>query len=251
MTKITIIISINTSCLYNDILAPKRYNNYMNDDQQNANLQTPVSQTMPTMQPMPDQAPQVTPTAQPLPSQSPQIANQQSAVEPEAEAATNPNDAPKGIIQQHREFINSNNNIVFHPARSTIITLIVFFVGVFLMFIIRMQDEPFFGPVIVNLFLVPFCLTLGTAHSPLARLRLWRIVSSIMLMLNVGMLFMHGLFGIAKDNDPSPAVGSMPLWMLPAEKSLITVLAYMVFIIPPAIIFLVTTLKYSKATQLK
>ena len=223
----------------------------MNDDQQNANLQTPVSQTMPTMQPMPDQAPQVTPTAQPLPSQSPQIANQQSAVEPEAEAATNPNDAPKGIIQQHREFINSNNNIVFHPARSTIITLIVFFVGVFLMFIIRMQDEPFFGPVIVNLFLVPFCLTLGTAHSPLARLRLWRIVSSIMLMLNVGVLFMHGLFGIAKDNDSSPAVGSMPLWMLPAEKSLITVLAYMVFIIPPAIIFLVTTLKYSKATQLK
>ena len=179
------------------------------------------------------------------------MANQQSAVEPEAEAVTNPNDAPKGIIQQHREFINSSNNIVFHPARSTIITLIVFFVGAFLMFIARMQDEPFFGPVIVNLFLVPFCLTLGTAHSPLARLRLWRIVSSIMLMLNVGMLFMHGLFGIAKDNDPSPAVGSMPLWMLPAEKSLITVLAYMIFIIPPAIIFLVTTLKYSKATQLK
>lgn len=223
----------------------------MNNDQQNANQQPPVSQTMPTMQPMLDQSPQVTLTAQPLPSQSPQMANQQSAVEPEAEAVTNPNDAPKGIIQQHREFINSNNNIVFHPARSTIITLIVFFVGVFLMFIIRMQDEPFFGPVIVNLFLVPFCLTLGTAHSPLARLRLWRIVSSIMLMLNVGMLFMHGLFGIAKDNDTSPAVGSMPLWMLPAEKSLITVLAYMVFIIPPAIIFLVTTLKYSKATQLK
>ena len=200
---------------------------------------------------MPDQAPQVTPAAQPLPSQSPQMANQQLAVEPEAEAVTNPNDAPKGIIQQHREFVNSSNNIVFHLARSTTITLIVFFVGAFLMFIARMQDEPFFGPVIVNLFLVPFCLTLGTAHSPLARLRLWRIVSSIMLMLNVGMLFMHGLFGIAKDNDPSPAVGSMPLWMLPAEKSLITVLAYMVFIIPPAIIFLVTTLKYSKATQLK
>ncbi len=203
------------------------------------------------MQPIPNQPPQVTPTAQPLPSQSPQTANQQSAVEPEAEAVTNPNDAPKGIIQQHREFINSSNNIVFHLARSTTITLIVFFVGAFLMFIARMQDEPFFGPVIVNLFLVPFCLTLGTAHSPLARLRLWRIVSSIMLMLNVGMLFMHGLFGIAKDNDPSPAVGSMPLWMLPAEKSLITVLAYMIFIIPPAIIFLVTTLKYSKATQLK
>lgn len=200
---------------------------------------------------MPDQPSQVTPTAQPLPSQSPQTANQQLAVEPEAEAVTNPNDAPKGIIQQHREFINSSNNIVFHLVRSTIITLIVFFVGAFLMFIARMQDEPFFGPVIVNLFLVPFCLTLGTAHSPLARLRLWRIVSSIMLMLNVGMLFMHGLFGIAKDNDPSPAVGSMPLWMLPAEKSLITVLAYMIFIIPPAIIFLVTTLKYSKATQLK
>ncbi len=200
---------------------------------------------------MPNQPPQVTPTAQPLPSQSPQMANQQLAVEPEAEAVTNPNDAPKGIIQQHREFVNSSNNIVFHLARSTTITLIVFFVGAFLMFIARMQDEPFFGPVIVNLFLVPFCLTLGTAHSPLARLRLWRIVSSIMLMLNVGMLFMHGLFGIAKDNDSSPAVGSMPLWMLPAEKSLITVLAYMVFIIPPAIIFLVTTLKYSKATQLK
>ncbi len=200
---------------------------------------------------MPDQAPQVTPTAQPLPGQSPQMANQQLAVEPEAEAVTNPNDAPKGIIQQHREFVNSSNNIVFHLARSTTITLIVFFVGAFLMFIARMQDEPFFGPVIVNLFLVPFCLTLGTAHSPLARLRLWRIVSSIMLMLNVGMLFMHGLFGIAKDNDTSPAVGSMPLWMLPAEKSLITVLAYMIFIIPPAIIFLVTTLKYSKATQLK
>ena len=223
----------------------------MNNNQQNANPQSPVLQTTPTMQPMPDQAPQVTPTAQPLPSQSPQMANQQSAVEPEAEAVTNPNDAPKGIIQQHREFVNSSNNIVFHLARSTTITLIVFFVGAFLMFITRMQDEPFFGPVIVNLFLVPFCLTLGTAHSPLARLRLWRIVSSIMLMLNVGMLFMHGLFGIAKDNDPSPAVGSMPLWMLPAEKSLITVLAYMVFIIPPAIIFLVTTLKYSKATQLK
>ena len=223
----------------------------MNNDQQNANQQPPVSQTMPTMQPMLDQSPQVTLTAQPLPSQSPQMANQQLAVEPEAEAVTNPNDAPKGIIQQHREFINSNNNIVFHPARSTIITLIVFFVGAFLMFITRMQDEPFFGPVIVNLFLVPFCLTLGTAHSPLAKLRLWRIVSSIMLMLNVGMLFMHGLFGIAKDNDPSPAVGSMPLWMLPAEKSLITVLAYMAFIIPPAIVFLVTTLKYSKATQLK
>ena len=222
----------------------------MNNDQQNANQQPPVSQTMPTMQPMPGQPPQVTPATQPLPS-SPQMANQQLAVEPEAEAVINPNDAPKGIIQQHREFINSNNNIVFHLARSTIITLIVFFVGAFLMFITRMQDEPFFGPVIVNLFLVPFCLTLGTAHSPLARLRLWRIVSSIMLMLNVGMLFMHGLFGIAKDNDPSPAVGSMPLWMLPAEKSLITVLAYMVFIIPPAIIFLVTTLKYSKATQLK
>ena len=223
----------------------------MNNEQQNANQQPPVPQTMPTMQPMPNRSPQVTPTAQPLPSQSPQMANQQLAVEPEEEAATNPNDAPKGIIQQHREFINSSNNIVFHPARSTIITLIVFFVGAFLMFIARMQDEPFFGPVIVNLFLVPFCLTLGTAHSPLARLRLWRIVSSIMLMLNVGMLFMHGLFGIAKDNDPSPAVGSMPLWMLPAEKSLITVLAYMIFIIPPAIIFLVTTLKYSKATQLK
>ena len=220
----------------------------MNNDQQNANPQSPVSQTMPTMQPMPDQPPQAT---QPLPSQSPQMANQQLAVEPEAEAVTNPNDAPKGIIQQHREFVNSSNNIVFHLARSTTITLIVFFVGAFLMFIARMQDEPFFGPVIVNLFLVPFCLTLGTAHSPLARLRLWRIVSSIMLMLNVGMLFMHGLFGIAKDNDTSPAVGSMPLWMLPAEKSLITVLAYMVFIIPPAIIFLVTTLKYSKATQLK
>lgn len=223
----------------------------MNNDQQNANPQSPVSQTTPTMQPIPNQPPQVTPTAQPLPSQSPQTANQQSAVEPEAETVTNPNDAPKGIIQQHREFINSSNNIVFHLARSTTITLIVFFVGAFLMFIARMQDEPFFGPVIVNLFLVPFCLTLGTAHSPLARLRLWRIVSSIMLMLNVGMLFMHGLFGIAKDNDTSPAVGSMPLWMLPAEKSLITVLAYMVFIIPPAIIFLVTTLKYSKATQLK
>ena len=223
----------------------------MNNNQQNANPQSPVLQTTPTMQPMPDQAPQVTPTAQPLPSQSPQTANQQSAVEPKAEAVTNPNDAPKGIIQQHREFVNSSNNIVFHLARSTTITLIVFFVGAFLMFIARMQDEPFFGPVIVNLFLVPFCLTLGTAHSPLARLRLWRIVSSIMLMLNVGMLFMHGLFGIAKDNDPSPAVGSMPLWMLPAEKSLITVLAYMIFIIPPAIIFLVTTLKYSKATQLK
>lgn len=223
----------------------------MNNDQQNANPQPPVLQTTPTMQPIPNQPPQVTPTAQPLPSQSPQTANQQSAVEPEAEAVTNPNDAPKGIIQQHREFINSSNNIVFHLARSTTITLIVFFVGAFLMFIARMQDEPFFGPVIVNLFLVPFCLTLGTAHSPLARLRLWRIVSSIMLMLNVGMLFMHGLFGIAKDNDTSPAVGSMPLWMLPAEKSLITVLAYMVFIIPPAIIFLVTTLKYSKATQLK
>lgn len=250
MTKITIIISINTSYLYNDILAPKRYNNHMSNEQ-NTNPQSPVSQTTPTMQPMPDQAPQVTPTAQPLPSQSPQMANQQLAVEPEAEAVTNPNDAPKGIIQQHREFVNSSNNIVFHLARSTTITLIVFFVGAFLMFIARMQDEPFFGPVIVNLFLVPFCLTLGTAHSPLARLRLWRIVSSIMLMLNVGMLFMHGLFGIAKDNDPSPAVGSMPLWMLPAEKSLITVLAYMVFIIPPAIIFLVTTLKYSKATQLK
>lgn len=219
------------------------------NNEQNTNQQLPVSQTMPTMQPMPDQPLQVTPAAQPLPSQSPQIANQQSAVEPKA--VTNPNDAPKGIIQQHREFVNSSNNIVFHLARSTTITLIVFFVGAFLMFITRMQDEPFFGPVIVNLFLVPFCLTLGTAHSPLARLRLWRIVSSIMLMLNVGMLFMHGLFGIAKDNDPSPAVGSMPLWMLPAEKSLITVLAYMVFIIPPAIIFLVTTLKYSKATQLK
>ena len=199
---------------------------------------------------MPGQPPQVTPATQPLPS-SPQMANQQLAVEPEAEAVINPNDAPKGIIQQHREFINSNNNIVFHLARSTIITLIVFFVGAFLMFITRMQDEPFFGPVIVNLFLVPFCLTLGTAHSPLARLRLWRIVSSIMLMLNVGMLFMHGLFGIAKDNDPNPAIGNMPLWMLPAEKSLITVLAYMIFIIPPAIVFLVTTLKYSKATQLK
>ena len=223
----------------------------MNNNQQNANPQSPVSQTMPTMQPIPNQLPPATPAAQPLSSQSPQMANQQLAVEPEAEAVTNPNDAPKGIIQQHREFINSSNNIVFHPARSTIITLIVFFVGAFLMFITRMQDEPFFGPVIVNLFLVPFCLTLGTAHSPLARLRLWRIVSSIMLMLNVGMLFMHGLFGIAKDNDPSPAVGSMPLWMLPDEKSLITVLAYMVFIIPPAIIFLVTTLKYSKATQLK
>lgn len=223
----------------------------MNNNQQNANPQSPVSQTTPTMQPMPDQAPQVTPTAQPLPSQSPQMANQQLAVEPEAEAVTNPNDAPKGIIQQHREFVNSSNNIVFHLARSTTITLIVFFVGAFLMFIARMQDEPFFGPVIVNLFLVPFCLTLGTAHSPLARLRLWRIVSSIMLMLNVGMLFMHGLFGIAKDNDPNPAIGNMPLWMLPAEKSLIAVLAYMVFIIPPAIIFLVTTLKYSKATQLK
>ena len=223
----------------------------MNNEQQNANQQPPVPQTMPTMQPMPNQPPQVTPTAQPLHSQSPQTANQQSAVEPEAEAVTNPNDAPKGIIQQHREFINSSNNIVFHLARSTIITLIVFFVGAFLMFITRMQDEPFFGPVIVNLFLVPFCLTLGTAHSPLARLRLWRIVSSIMLMLNVGMLSMHGLFGIMKDNDPNPAIGNMPLWMLPAEKSLITVLAYMVFIIPPAIIFLVTTLKYSKATQLK
>ena len=223
----------------------------MNNDQQNANPQSPVSQTTPTMQPMPDQAPQVTPTAQPLPSQSPQMANQQLAVEPEAEAVTNPNDAPKGIIQQHREFVNSSNNIVFHLARSTTITLIVFFVGAFLMFIARMQDEPFFGPVIVNLFLVPFCLTLGTAHSPLARLRLWRIVSSIMLMLNVGMLFMHGLFGIAKDNDPNPAIGNMSLWMLPAEKSLIAVLTYMVFIIPPAIVFLVTTLKYSKATQLK
>jgi hypothetical protein len=223
----------------------------MNNNQQNANPQSPVSQTTPTMQPMPDQAPQVTPTAQPLPSQSPQMANQQLAVEPEAEAVTNPNDAPKGIIQQHREFVNSSNNIVFHLARSTTITLIVFFVGAFLMFIARMQDEPFFGPVIVNLFLVPFCLTLGTAHSPLARLRLWRIVSSIMLMLNVGMLFMHGLFGIAKDNDPNPAIGNMPLWMLPAEKSLIAVLTYMVFIIPPAIVFLVTTLKYSKATQLK
>lgn len=223
----------------------------MNNNQQNANPQSPVSQTTPTMQPMPDQAPQVTPTAQPLPSQSPQMANQQLAVEPEAEAVTNPNDAPKGIIQQHREFVNSSNNIVFHLARSTTITLIVFFVGAFLMFIARMQDEPFFGPVIVNLFLVPFCLTLGTAHSPLARLRLWRIVSSIMLMLNVGMLFMHGLFGIAKDNDPNPAIGNMSLWMLPAEKSLIAVLTYMVFIIPPAIVFLVTTLKYSKATQLK
>ena len=179
------------------------------------------------------------------------MANQQLAVEPEAEAVTNPNDAPKGIIQQHREFVNSSNNIVFHLARSTTITLIVFFVGAFLMFIARMQDEPFFGPVIVNLFLVPFCLTLGTAHSPLARLRLWRIISSVMLMLNVGMLLMHGMSGIAKDNDPSPAIGSMPLWMLPAEKSLITVLAYMAFIIPPAIVFLVTTLKYSKATQLK
>lgn len=223
----------------------------MNNEQQNANQQPPVSQTMLTMQPMPNQLPPATPAAQPLSSQSPQMANQLPAVEPEAEAVTNPNDAPKGIIQQHREFVNSSNNIVFHLARSTTITLIVFFVGAFLMFIARMQDEPFFGPVIVNLFLVPFCLTLGTAHSPLARLRLWRIVSSIMLMLNVGMLFMHGLFGIAKDNDPSPAIGSMPLWMLPAEKSLITVLAYMVFIIPPAIIFLVTTLKYSKATQLK
>ena len=223
----------------------------MNNEQQNANQQPPVSQTMPTMQPIPNQLPPATPAAQPLSSQSPQMANQLSAVEPEAEAVTNPNDAPKGIIQQHREFVNSSNNIVFHLARSTTITLIVFFVGAFLMFIARMQDEPFFGPVIVNLFLVPFCLTLGTAHSPLARLRLWRIVSSIMLMLNVGMLFMHGLFGIAKDNDPNPAIGNMPLWMLPAEKSLITVLAYMVFIIPPAIVFLVTTLKYSKATQLK
>lgn len=203
----------------------------MNNDQQNTNQQPPAMQS--------------------TSNQPPQTANQQSAVEPKAEAVTNPNDAPKGIIQQHREFINSSNNIVFHPARSTIITLIVFFVGAFLMFITRMQDEPFFGPVIVNLFLVPFCLTLGTAHSPLARLRLWRIVSSIMLMLNVGMLFMHGLFGITKDNDPNPAIGNMPLWMLPAEKSLIAVLAYMVFIIPPAIIFLVTTLKYSKATQLK
>ena len=128
----------------------------MNNDQQNANPQPPVSQTMPTMQPMPGQPPQVTPATQPLPS-SPQMANQQLAVEPEAEAVINPNDAPKGIIQQHREFINSNNNIVFHLARSTIITLIVFFVGAFLMFITRMQDEPFFGPVIVNLFLVPFC----------------------------------------------------------------------------------------------
>ena len=221
------------------------------NNEQNTNQQPPVSQTTPTMQPIPNQPPQVTPTAQPLPSQSPQMANQQSAVEPGAEAVTNPNDAPKGIIQQHREFVNSSNNIVFHPARSTIITLIVFFVGAFLMFITRMQDEPFFGPVIVNLFLVPFCLTLGTAHSPLARLRLWRIMSSVMLMLNVGILLMHGVSGIAKDNDPSPAIGNMPLWMLPAEKSLITVLAYMVFIIPPAIIFLVTTLKYSKATQLK
>jgi len=221
----------------------------MNNNQQNVNPQPPVSQTMPTMQPMPDQPLQVTPAAQPLPSQSPQIANQQSAVEPKA--VTNPNDAPKGIIQQHREFINSSNNIVFHPARSTIITLIVFFVGAFLMFITRMQDEPFFGPVIVNLFLVPFCLTFATAHSPLAKLRLWRIISSVMLILNVGILLMHGVSGIAKDNDPNPAIGNMPLWMLPAEKSLIAVLAYMVFIIPPAIIFLVTTLKYSKATQLK
>ena len=130
MTKITIIISINTSYLYNDILAPKRYNNHMNNEQ-NTNQQPPVSQTMPTMQPMPDQPLQVTPVTQPLPSQSPQMANQQLAVEPEAEAVTNPNDAPKGIIQQHREFINSSNNIVFHLARSTTITLIVFFVGLF------------------------------------------------------------------------------------------------------------------------
>lgn len=219
----------------------------MNNDQQ-TNQQSPIPQATPVVQPLTSQPQQVVPTTQPLSNQSLQM-NQQPVAEPQT--AIDPNDAPKGIIQQHREFINSSNNIVFHPARSTIITLIVFFVGAFLMFIARMQDEPFFGPVIVNLFLVPFCLTLGTAHSPLARLRLWRIVSSIMLMLNVGMLFMHGLFGIAKDNDPSPAVGSMPLWMLPAEKSLVTVLAYMVFIIPPAVIFLVTTLKYSKATQLK
>ncbi len=200
---------------------------------------------------MPNQLPPATPAAQPLSSQSPQMANQLPAVEPEAEAVTNPNDAPKGIIQQHREFVNSSNNIVFHLARSTTITLIVFFVGAFLMFIARMQDEPFFFFFLVNLFLVPFCLTLGTAHSPLARLRLWRIVSSVMLMLNVGILLMHGMSGIAKDNDPNPAIGNMPLWMLPAEKSLIAVLAYMVFIIPPAIVFLVTTLKYSNATQLK
>jgi len=219
----------------------------MNDDQQ-TNQQSPIPQATPVVQPLTSQPQQLVPTTQPLSNQSLQM-NQQPVAEPQT--AIDPNDATKGIIQQHREFINSSNNIVFHPARSTIITLIVFFVGAFLMFIARMQDEPFFGPVIVNLFLVPFCLTLGTAHSPLARLRLWRIVSSIMLMLNVGMLFMHGLFGIAKDNDLSPAVGSMPLWMLPAEKSLITVLAYMIFIIPPAIIFLVTTLKYSKATQLK
>ena len=219
----------------------------MNDDQQ-TNQQPPIPQATPVVQPLTSQPQQVVPTTQPLPNQSLQM-NQQPAAE--SQTSIDPNEAPKGIIQQHREFVNSSNNIVFHLARSTTITLIVFFVGAFLMFIARMQDEPFFGPVIVNLFLVPFCLTLGTAHSPLARLRLWRIVSSIMLMLNVGMLFMHGLFGIAKDNDPSPTVGSMPLWMLPAEKSLITVLAYMVFIIPPAIIFLVTTLKYSKATQLK
>ena len=219
----------------------------MNNDQQ-TNQQSPISQATPVVQPLTSQPQQVVPTTQPLSNQSLQM-NQQPVAEPQT--AIDPNDAPKGIIQQHREFVNSSNNIVFHLARSTTITLIVFFVGAFLMFIARMQDEPFFGPVIVNLFLVPFCLTLGTAHSPLARLRLWRIVSSIMLMLNVGMLFMHGLFGIAKDNDTSPAVGSMPLWMLPAEKSLVTVLAYMVFIIPPAVIFLVTTLKYSKATQLK
>lgn len=219
----------------------------MNDDQQ-TNQQSPIPQATPVVQPLTSQPQQVVPTTQPLPNQSLQM-NQQPAAE--SQTSIDPNEAPKGIIQQQREFINSNNNIVFHPVRSTIITLIVFFVGAFLAFVARMQDEPFFGPVIVNLFLVPFCLTFATAHSPLAKLRLWRIISSVMLMLNVGILLTHGMSGIAKDNDPKPAIGNMPLWMLPAEKSLIAVLAYMVFIIPPAIVFLVTTLKYSKATQLK
>ena len=220
------------------------YNNHMNNDQQNTNQQPPVSQTTPTMQPIPNQPPQVTPTEQPIPSQPPQTTNQQS----QANQTYNQHDDAV-----ERDFVYTNeHDLNVHIARSFAIMIL----GLFLLIVIGsatgLLSKHYGVFVLVNIY-IPFSgiVLFAMKSTRIGRVKLMRDVSLSMFFGDI-VVFIRA---ISVGNIVRSSPGSTrplyyllhpPLRTLPINEVIEASFVYLLIIAIFGVTYLVARAMYKK-----
>lgn len=248
------------------------YNNHMNNDQQNTNLQPSV--------------PQATPTTRPLPSQPPVIANQQSAPNQSLTPPTSPaqippnpvppianNNQPNPAVQPPAALPpnsaasgysgpdNSAENpvplhqgypgLTFHSGITAAISGIGLIVAIIIAVITNLDRKPYGAVVIGNILIVLVLYFSVSSDVRSTRIKWIRDISGIMCVTDIILLIMHttiGFIGTSSPGDIGPLyeVTHPSLFGLPLADMLIIIGIYMLFIIPLGIAYLVTRVMYKR-----